>query len=112
MRRKKIIFLGILLLGCSPFGLYAQEATVGGGGDATGNGSFSYSIGQVFYFTIYGTDGTATQGVQQPYEISSTVGVTEYDAITLDFEIYPNPTTDYLTLNVNDFPLDGLDYVL
>jgi hypothetical protein len=50
--------------------------------------------------------------VQQPYEISSTVGVTEYDAITLDFEIYPNPTTDYLTLNVNDFPLDGLDYVL
>jgi hypothetical protein len=112
MRRKKIIFLGILLLGCSPFGLYAQEATVGGGGDATGNGSFSYSIGQVFYFTIYGTDGTAAQGVQQPYEISSTVGVTEYDAITLDFEIYPNPTTDYLTLNVNDFPLDGLDYVL
>ncbi|MCJ8292484.1 MAG: T9SS type A sorting domain-containing protein [Crocinitomicaceae bacterium] len=112
MQRKKIIFLGILLLGCSPFGLYAQETTLGGGGDATGNGSFSYSIGQVFYMTSYGTDGTASQGVQQPYEISSTVGVTEYDAITLDFEIYPNPTTDYLTLNVNDFPLDELDYVL
>ena len=105
--------IGILLFGCGSYGLQAQETTLAGGGDAIGvNGSFSYSIGQIFYTTIYGTEGTAAQGVKQAYEISSTVGVTEYDAITLNFEIYPNPTTDYLTLNIKDFPLNELDYVL
>lgn len=112
MQRKKTVFIAILLLCCGPCGLYAQETTLGGGGDATGNGSFSYSIGQAFYVTNYGVDGTASEGVQQAYEITSSVGVTEYDAITLEFEIYPNPTTDYLTLDVKDFSLNELDYVL
>jgi hypothetical protein len=113
MKQKKTLLIGILLFGCGSYGLQAQETTLAGGGDAIGvNGSFSYSIGQIFYTTIYGTEGTAAQGVQQAYEISSTVGVTEYDAITLNFEIYPNPTTDYLTLNIKDFPLNELDYVL
>lgn len=112
MQRKKTILLSILLIGCGPFGLYAQEANFAGGGDATGNGSFSYSIGQVFYTTNYGSEGTISQGVQQAYEISSAVGLSEYNAISLEFEIYPNPTTDYLTLDVKDFSLTGMDYVL
>ena len=112
MQRKNAILLAVLLLGIGPVGLYAQETTLSGGGDATGNGSFSFSIGQAFYITNFSADGSEAQGVQQAYEISSTVGITEYDAITLEFEAYPNPTTDYLTLDVKDFSLVELDYVL
>lgn len=112
MERKKTMLLGVLLFGCGLSSLHAQQTTLSSGGDATGSGSLSYSIGQVFYETNSGIDGTVAQGVQQAYEISSIVGVKEYDAITLGFEIYPNPTVNYLTLDVNDFPLDKLDYVL
>jgi hypothetical protein len=106
------MLLGILLFGCGLSSLHAQQTILASGGEATGNGSLSYSIGQVLYVTNSGIDGTVAQGVQQAYEISSIVGVNEFDAITLGFEIYPNPTTDYLTLDVKDFPFAELDYVL
>lgn len=112
MKLKKTKILSVILLGFGLPSLHAQEATLSAGGDASGNGSLSYSIGQVFYVTDSGVDGTIAPGVQQAYEISSIVGVKEYDAITLGFNIYPNPTIDYLTLDVNDFPLEKLDYVL
>lgn len=112
MERKKTILLGILLFGCGTFGLNAQETTLTSGGDATGIGSMSYSVGQVFYVTIEGADASAAQGVQQAYEISSTIGVEEYDAITLDFEVYPNPTKGNLTLDLKDFSPSELGYVL
>tara|TARA_B110000285_G_C14933875_1_gene518609 strand:+ start:371 stop:856 length:486 start_codon:yes stop_codon:yes gene_type:complete len=112
MKLKKSILLGILLFSTSLPSLYAQEAVLAGGGDASGTGSLSYSIGQVFYITNTGSDGTVGQGVQQAYEISSTLGIEAYEAITLDLEIYPNPTVDYLTLDVKDFKFAELDYVL
>jgi hypothetical protein len=112
MQHRKALFLGVLALGLVPAGLHAQESVLSAGGDATGNGSFSYSVGQVFYETYFGTDASLAQGVQQAYEISSTIGITEYDAITLESEIYPNPTKDFLTLDVKDFPFDELDYIL
>lgn len=112
MERKKTMLLGVLLFGFGLSSLHAQETTLSTGGDATGNGSLSYSIGQVFYVTNSGINGTVAQGVQQAYEISSVVGVQEYDVITLGFEVYPNPAIDYLTLDLNDFSINELDYVL
>jgi hypothetical protein len=40
--------------------------------------------------------------VQQVYENSLTTGVNE-TSINLELSVYPNPTTDYLTLKVDDF---------
>ena len=42
---------------------------------------------------------TITEGVQQPYEIVA-VGVDMYPHITLNAMVYPNPTTDKVTLSV------------
>jgi hypothetical protein len=42
--------------------------------------------------------------VQQPYEISITTGVKE-TTINLEMNVYPNPTTNYLTLKVDDVEL-------
>jgi hypothetical protein len=98
--KKTITSIAFLLLGLG--GLYAQESPTTAGGEATGTGgTASYSVGQVVYTTATGTNGSVAQGVQQPYEISTTVGIKE-TAITLELSVYPNPTTDYLTLKVED----------
>jgi len=94
------IITTIVLLICS-VGLHAQETVSATGGDATGTGgTSSYSVGQVVYTTATGTNGSIAQGVQQPYEISIITGVKE-TTINLEMNVYPNPTTNYLTLKVD-----------
>jgi hypothetical protein len=91
----------LVALICS-VGLHAQESPTATGGKATGTGgTASYSVGQVVYTTATGTNGSVAQGVQQPYEISTTLGINE-TSINLELSVYPNPTTDYLTLKVDD----------
>ena len=99
MKHKKTIFsVAFLLLGL--VGLHAQESPTATGGEATGvGGTVSYSLGQVVYTTNTGSNGSVEQGVQQPYEISATVGINE-SSISLEMSVYPNPTTNYLTLKV------------
>ena len=92
--------MAFLLLGLG--GLHAQESPTATGGEAIGtSGTASYSVGQVVYTTNTGTNGSVAQGVQQPYEISTTVGINE-TAIKLELSVYPNPTTNYLTLKTED----------
>jgi hypothetical protein len=93
----KELKLSILLLSIG-LTAKAQQATVAAGGNATGNGgTVSYSIGQVVYTTA---TGSVAQGVQQTYEITAVTGIEEAKGISLEVSAYPNPTTDYLTLNV------------
>ena len=107
-QRKTIISVAFLLLGLG--GLHAQGTVSATGGDATGaGGSSSYTVGQVVYTTYTGTNGSVAQGVQQPYEISTTVGIKE-TAINLEMNVYPNPTTNYLTLKVEK--TEGLTFQL
>ena len=98
--RNTITSAAFLLLGLG--GLHAQESINGSGGEATGTGgTASYSVGQVVYTTATGTNGSVAQGVQQPFEISTTVGINE-TTINLEMSVYPNPTTNYLTLKTDD----------
>ena len=49
----------------------AQSGTITSGGDAAGSGgSVSFSIGQLDYTSISSAEGTVSQGLQHPYEIS------------------------------------------
>jgi hypothetical protein len=91
----------------------AQTSLNASGGNASGSGgSAGYSVGQVAYQTHTGTNGSAAEGVQQPYEISVVTGIGEAKGITLSVKAYPNPTTDHLTLEVNDFELSTLRFQL
>jgi hypothetical protein len=102
MKHKKTITSVAFLLLVSG-GLQAQESPTATGGEATGaGGTASYSVGQVVYTTATGANGSVAQGVQQPFEISTTVGINE-TSINLEMSVYPNPTNDYLTLKVADF---------
>lgn len=106
---KKIIVL--IIFGCSIISIQAQQTTVSAGGDASGiGGTFSYSIGQVVYTYNYGTDVIVAQGVQQPFEISI-LGLDNYQ-INLFMQTYPNPTKDYLVLNVHALDLSNMIFQL
>ncbi len=109
---KKLINVIILVFGLSS--LQAQEAIPATGGEATGSeGSATYTVGQVFYTTNTGANGNSiTQGVQQPFEISVVTGIPEAKGISLNISAYPNPTTNYLTLKVNNYNTANLQYMI
>ena len=111
MKHRKIITsVAFLLLGLG--GLHAQETVPATGGDATGSGgSSSYTVGQVVYTTNTGTNGSVAQGVQQPYEISTSVGV-ELKVIKLELVAYPNPTANVLDLCIGNYNNEKLTYQL
>jgi hypothetical protein len=112
-----MIHLGKILIAICLFGygiiMQAQETTTVSGGNATGSGgTVSYTVGQVAYTVSSGTTGTVTQGVQQPYESFEVTGLEEAEGITLQCSVYPNPTTDYLVLKVENFDMENLSYQL
>lgn len=111
MKHKKLLLsVAFLLLGLGL--VQAQETVSATGGEATGaGGSSSYTVGQILYSTNSGTNGSVAQGVQQPYEISTTTGI-EITEINLQFEAYPNPTVNYLTLNIGNYNNENLAYQL
>jgi len=101
MGHKQLKLSAVLLLGLGLTGLQAQTNVNATGGNASGNGgSVSYSVGQVVYTTHKGSNGSVAQGAQQPYEIS-VAGIDEANGISLKVTAYPNPTTDYLTLEID-----------
>jgi len=113
MRHKRLKLSAVLLLGFGLTGVQAQTSVNATGGDATGSGgSVSYSVGQVVYTSHTGTSGTVAEGAQQPYEISVVTGLEEAKGINLSVAAYPNPTTDYLTLEVKDFNVSNLLFQL
>ncbi|MCX6190252.1 MAG: T9SS type A sorting domain-containing protein [Bacteroidetes bacterium] len=90
-KKVKLFTLFLLILGLS--GLQAQQALPTTGGNAQGTGgSASYSVGQVVYTTNTGTNGSVAQGVT--------------------FTAYPNPTTDYLILRIEEYNNPDLSYQL
>ena len=111
MRHKRLILSAVLLLWLGLTGLQAQESINATGSNASGSGgSMSYSVGQVVYTTSAGTNGSVAEGVQQPYEISVVTELEEANGINLLVSAYPNPTTDYITLEVKDFELSNLSF--
>jgi len=102
MRYNRLKLSAVFMLGLGLTGLQAQEAITATGGYASGSGgSVSYSVGQIVYTTNSGANGSVSQGVQQPYEISVVSGVDEAESINLILSVYPNPTTDFLTLKID-----------
>ena len=113
MRHKKLKLSALFfLLGFGLTGLQAQETVTATGGNASGSGgTVSYTIGQIVYSTNTGTSGSVAEGVQQPYEISVVTGI-DLTAVSLIVSAYPNPTTDFLTLKVDNSDFSALSFDL
>lgn len=94
-------------------GIQAQQTTLSSGGVATGNGgSMSFSVGQIVYTTYTGSTGNMAQGVQQPFEIMGVLGVDGLSEINLNLVAYPNPTSDFLKIDMNDSDFKDVTYQL
>lgn len=86
---------------------HAQNSIVATGDDGQNSfGSVSYTIGQIDYVSIYGTAGNISEGVQQPYE--SFILFTDKTE-EIYFRIFPNPTTDFISIFTNDIMDTGLN---
>ncbi len=93
--------------------LTAQEAIPASGGEASGTGgSASYTVGQTFYHTNTGINGSVSEGVQQPFEISILTEIESAVEISLNILVYPNPTSDFLILNVEESDFSDLSFQL
>ncbi len=113
-RKMKVKNLGVATLLTFAFSLStatAQTSVNATGGDASGSGgSVAYSVGQVVYTTNTDASGTISQGVQQPYEIY-TLGINETEQ-KISISVFPNPTANNLTLQINDYNNEKLFYQL
>jgi hypothetical protein len=109
--RLKLSVVLLLVLGLK--GLQAQESVIATGGNGTGSsGSVSFTVGQIAYQTFSAISGSVNEGVQQPFEISVVSGIEEAIGINLSIRAYPNPSTDNLTLSIDEFDISGLSYQL
>lgn len=107
MNRKKLL-LGLLFFGATQ--VNAQQTTTSTGGNATGpNGNVSYTVGQVVYTTNTGTTGSVAQGVQQAFEIYTLLGAENFN-INLQMAVFPNPTTNWLQLDIKNYGFEKLSY--
>ncbi len=110
--RARILTITLLAVSPSLF-LVAQETIPAAGGNAIGSGgSVSFTIGQTFYTAPNGADGSVSQGIQQPYEISTVTGIEQAMGIDLAMAVFPNPVTDFLVLRVDQYDQESLFYKL
>lgn len=111
MKKNTKPMINLLFLFFIGITLHAQEAFVVSGGTAiTNEGSVSYSVGQAFTQTASSESGNLTAGVQQAFEIEVVSAVKDAESIALSCKAYPNPTIDYLQLDIEGTDFESLSY--
>lgn len=105
-------FIFVFALFSSATFCFAQDAVISSGGNASGTtGSVSYTVGQVFYTTPASASGAVAQGVQQPFEIQTLLSTTNFN-INVQMSVYPNPTSNAISLQIKDIDLNEMKYEL
>ncbi len=113
MGQKRIKTSVFLLLGLGISGLQAQQSINTIGGNSTGNdGTISWTVAQIAYQNISSSSGSIAEGVQQPYEISIVSETNDLEALGLSLTLYPNPTSNFLELNIEKNNVINLIYEL
>lgn len=105
---KKIITSVTILLTMASAS-YAQSSVVSAGGEATGDGSVSFSVGQTAYTTATNENGSLSQGVQQAYVITEETGI---EITQIQLRAFPNPTNDVLNLTIDGGDFKKMTYAL
>jgi len=112
MKQKKINLVLLLLAGFVVNASQAQTGITTAGGNAAGiGGTVAWSTGQVVYTKYTGVNGSVAEGVQQPHEISITPG-TQTGGFNFSLMAYPNPTNDFVTLQLKYYNNENLTWQL
>ena len=108
----RILFVLCCLAAVGMPAALGQQAIVPAGGEASGpDGTSSYSVGQLVVATNEGPEALMAEGVQQPFEISTSTG-DHRAGISLAATAFPNPTSAALTLQFDELPSAPLHYRL
>lgn len=110
MKIKKILFFSVIFT--SNLLIAQNSITASGGNKVETNGGISYSVGEQVYVTNFASNGSVSQGVQQPYEISTVLSTNAAQGINLLLSILPNPTSDFITLKVENYDFESLNFQL
>ncbi|WP_396167451.1 T9SS type A sorting domain-containing protein [Flavobacterium sp.] len=110
MKIKKILFFSVIFT--SNLLIAQNSITASGGNKVETNGAISYSVGEQVYVTNFASNGSVSQGVQQPYEISTVLSTNAAQGINLLLSILPNPTSDFITLKVENYDFESLNFQL
>ena len=106
----------ILILGLGFFVFIAKSQTVSPELISSAGDNFSYSnyqlewsIGEIQTETYSNTENVLTQGFHQNSYIVTTV-----EDLRADFKIsvYPNPTADFISLNVQNLEFENMQYTI
>jgi hypothetical protein len=82
----------------------AQQTLLSSGGNGSGSGgSFAYSVGQAMYTAQTNSSISLSTGVQQGYELILITGLEEEDRSVLAATVFPNPTFNYLTVEIKNY---------
>ena len=111
LNRRILCFLTLFIVSIT--NLMGQQTVTAAGGSATGSGgSVTYTVGQAAYNTYSGANGSVAQGVQQPWEISTVTSIGNTEDISLEMNVYPNPTGGSFKLIVRSPENKNLRYRL
>ncbi len=93
--------------------LYAQQTFSITGTDIESNDcSFCYTIGSFSYENFSNSSLQISNGVQQPIEIQSSLKFEEAkNEIELYCKIFPNPTSDYVNLTIDNYVIEDVYYI-
>ncbi len=113
MKFQHILFVTILLCFLTVQATFAQQAVLSGSGVAAGSeGTATFSVGQVAFHSLTGTEGMITEGVQQPYEVLIVQGIGDEPGILLECTVCPNPAESYVKLSIENPLIRNLRYQL
>lgn len=89
--------------------MFSQENINTSGGNASGSGSSSYTVGQLVVTTNISDNGSVSQGIQQSIELF-TLTNPNIKTFTLEATTFPNPTKDNVILSISNTEIEKLDF--
>lgn len=106
MKKINVMFISLLLL---VIPLAAQEVVAPAGHYFEGeNMSISFTLGELAVETLYGESIVLTQGFQQ--SVLLITSLEELEGADIAVSVFPNPTSNVLTVSVNKGDLQSLSY--
>lgn len=88
-----------ILMFCQAFAIKAQQVVASSGNTATAGGySVAWTLGEPVIATLTGSTNILTQGMHQTNLVATDVGNVVFPG--LEVKVYPNPTGDFLTVEV------------
>jgi hypothetical protein len=100
MKRIIIIIVFISLFAANK--TFAQTVISANGGTATAGAQVSWTIGEPVIATVANANNTLTQGFQQSK--LTVTAIDETQVAGLEIKVYPNPTSDYVTVHFSKTP--------